>query len=325
MVHNKSVKRLKKIGGKKVLIKSSRGKVISKKMASAKKKSLSVKQPLKTKKTSQAKLQSSRKSKDSSLKTAHGKIAEKMALKKKIGGSLKGTLKPKIILGKGQKKTSMAFDSATPKIVGQKRVTKINRSEVGASRALKLPEISKRFLKTSPATESSAKRLSKAVNKEALFKKPLSRVFSTRSKLSTRGKAPGSDVGVDIDLDTDEAEATSSMTDVDRLLDLGKEKGYLTVEDLHEALDGEAVSEEQLEEAMSMFGEHDIDIVAGEDSKFESEGSFPAMRDEDVETVAIGKSTDPVRMYLREMGNVSLLTREGEVEIAKKIESGLKT
>ncbi|MCO6429542.1 MAG: RNA polymerase sigma factor RpoD [Deltaproteobacteria bacterium] len=115
--------------------------------------------------------------------------------------------------------------------------------------------------------------------------------------------------------------------EVNRLLDLGKEKGYLTMEDLSEALSGDFVSEEQLEDVISMFGEHDIDIIDPGAAKFtdDMDGAMePAPVADEIDTSTLGKSSDPVRMYLREMGNVSLLTREGEVEIAKKIESGLK-
>jgi len=125
-----------------------------------------------------------------------------------------------------------------------------------------------------------------------------------------------------------EARQSEGETEVSRLLDLGKEKGYLTIDDLNEALSSELVSEEQIEDVISMFGEHDIDIVeGGAPEEFEAEigesfeDSAPA---DELEDASLGKSTDPVRMYLREMGNVSLLTREGEVEIAKKIESGQK-
>lgn len=130
------------------------------------------------------------------------------------------------------------------------------------------------------------------------------------------------------------AEAGSDASaDMSRLLDLGKEKGYLTMEDLSEALSGEAVSEDQMEDVISMFGEHDIDIVEGSPGggsaadDFDGEAEVEAREPtglEELDDSAAARSTDPVRMYLREMGNVSLLTREGEVEIAKKIEAGLK-
>jgi RNA polymerase primary sigma factor len=116
-------------------------------------------------------------------------------------------------------------------------------------------------------------------------------------------------------------------TEVNRLLDLGKEKGYLTMEDLNEAISSELVSEDQIEDVVAMFGEHDIDIVERNNGDF-ADAMEPTLTesapvDEVNDESSLGKSTDPVRMYLREMGNVQLLTREGEVEIAKRIESGL--
>lgn len=113
--------------------------------------------------------------------------------------------------------------------------------------------------------------------------------------------------------------------EVNRLVEIGKERGYLTLEDLSEALEGDFVSEEQMEDVISLFGEHDIDIIEQTPDKFSEDDSDSSgeKAPESIEIAALGKSTDPVRMYLREMGNVSLLTREGEVTIAKKIEAGL--
>lgn len=110
-------------------------------------------------------------------------------------------------------------------------------------------------------------------------------------------------------------------TDITKLVEEGKEKGYVTIEDIGEALSGEAVSEDQLEEMLAAFSENDLDVVQEDDGEKDEFSAF-ARADEDIESSPLGKSTDPVRMYLREMGNVSLLTREGEVTIAKKIEAG---
>lgn len=131
--------------------------------------------------------------------------------------------------------------------------------------------------------------------------------------------------------DVDDAVDNSSRreVDVDRLIDLGKEKGYLTLEDLNEGLPSGLMSEEELEDAITLFDEMDIDIVdeggaansAADNSDSDSNERPEGAIDDEGE---LGKSSDPVRMYLREMGSVSLLTREGEVEIAKRIESGLR-
>ena len=122
------------------------------------------------------------------------------------------------------------------------------------------------------------------------------------------------------------------MKEVKKLIDLGKEKGYLTYDDVNDMLPAEVVSPDQIDDVMSIFGEMDIEVVdanqrvtlggAGEDIAEEEEEEKEIELDSDGDVV--GKTGDPVRMYLREMGTVSLLSREGEVEIAKKIEEGEK-
>jgi RNA polymerase primary sigma factor len=118
--------------------------------------------------------------------------------------------------------------------------------------------------------------------------------------------------------------------EVKKLIDLGKEKGYLTYDDVNDMLPAEAVSPDQIEDVMSIFGEMDIEVVdanqrvtlggGGDDISDDDEDEKE--HDADSDGDAVGKTGDPVRMYLREMGTVSLLSREGEVEIAKKIEQG---
>ncbi|HAD03178.1 MAG TPA: RNA polymerase sigma factor RpoD, partial [Desulfuromonas sp.] len=122
----------------------------------------------------------------------------------------------------------------------------------------------------------------------------------------------------------------NGIEEVQQLIDLGKEKGYLTYEDVNDLLPADMVSSDQIDDVMSMFGEMDIEVVDSDqkisldkDQVFDEE---PAEEEEEEESEfeagALGRTSDPVRMYLREMGQVSLLTREGEVEIAKRIEEG---
>jgi RNA polymerase primary sigma factor len=123
-----------------------------------------------------------------------------------------------------------------------------------------------------------------------------------------------------------------NMKEVKKLIDLGKEKGYLTYDDVNDMLPAEVVSPDQIDDVMSIFGEMDIEVVdsnqrvtlggAGEDLADDEEDEKEIEGEADGD--AVGKTGDPVRMYLREMGTVSLLSREGEVEIAKKIEVGEK-
>src|SRR5919109_5658606 len=128
------------------------------------------------------------------------------------------------------------------------------------------------------------------------------------------------------------AEKKTMNKEVKKLIDLGKEKGYLTYDDVNDMLPAEVVSPDQIDDVMSIFGEMDIEVVdanqrvslvsAGEDLAEEEEEEKEI--DGEVDGDMVGKTGDPVRMYLREMGTVSLLSREGEVEIAKKIEEGEK-
>jgi RNA polymerase primary sigma factor len=125
--------------------------------------------------------------------------------------------------------------------------------------------------------------------------------------------------------------AKKSMDEVKQLIDLGKEKGFLTYEEVNDLLPPDIVSSDQIDDVMSMFGDMDIEIVDSaqkvkipkikmdleEDEEHEGE-----QEEVEFEPGTLGRTSDPVRMYLREMGSVSLLTREGEVEIAKRIEVG---
>jgi RNA polymerase primary sigma factor len=121
------------------------------------------------------------------------------------------------------------------------------------------------------------------------------------------------------------------MEDLKRLITVGKEKGYLTYDEVNEALPEELVSPEKLDDMLMIFDEMDIEIVDSEQQvqvvreTIETDGDGLAEDEEDelqVEPDGASRVTDPVKMYLREMGQVCLLTREGEVEIAKRIEAG---
>ena len=137
------------------------------------------------------------------------------------------------------------------------------------------------------------------------------------------------------------------LGEVKKLISIGKEKGFLTYDELNSTLPAEVVSSEQFGSIMTMFGEMDIEIVdapegerirkardteeaseeaedeavagAGEEEKEEKEE-----KEIDLTPGALSRTDDPVRLYLKEMGSVALLSREGEIEIAKRIEEGKK-
>src|SRR5215470_6304521 len=130
--------------------------------------------------------------------------------------------------------------------------------------------------------------------------------------------------------EAEEEEPIADRKEVKDLLEAGRAKGYLTYDEVNDALPADIVSSDQIDDVMSMFGDNEIEIVDAQKAAQGSEtkptvaaSEEPAAKEvEDDE--AGGKSNDPVRLYLRKMGSVSLLTREGEVEIAKRIEEGEK-
>ncbi len=116
--------------------------------------------------------------------------------------------------------------------------------------------------------------------------------------------------------------------DIKKLVDAGKEKGYLTYDQVNDLIPHDVHSPEDLDDLLTTIGTQGIDVLEGPkppsatlDRKFEEleEGEDVEL---DLTPGAMEKTNDPVRMYLREMGTVPLLTREGEVEIAKRIERG---
>ncbi len=118
--------------------------------------------------------------------------------------------------------------------------------------------------------------------------------------------------------------------DVDRIIDTGKEKGYLTYGEVNDLLPGDITSPDELDDLMTTINTQGIDVLAEgrrgvkldpeeTDNESGEEGDDVEL---DLSPGTLEKTNDPVRMYLREMGTVPLLTREGEVEIAKRIERG---
>ena len=115
------------------------------------------------------------------------------------------------------------------------------------------------------------------------------------------------------------------IKEVENLIPMGEEKGFLNFDEVNDLPTSDIVSSDQIDDVLMMFDEMDIDVVEDLSGMKVDEGKALEKDEEEgeeIEVGAFGRATDPVRMYLREMGSVSLLTREGEVEIAKRIESG---
>lgn len=106
------------------------------------------------------------------------------------------------------------------------------------------------------------------------------------------------------------------------LISLGKSKGFLTYDEVNNFLPPDVASAEQLDDVMSVFGEQDIEIVDSSSNIKIKQSAKEEEREETELEEGFTKANDPVRLYLRKMGSVALLSREGEIEISKKIENG---
>jgi RNA polymerase primary sigma factor len=115
--------------------------------------------------------------------------------------------------------------------------------------------------------------------------------------------------------------------EVRQLISIGKEKGYLLYDEVNELLPAEITSSDELDDLFNTFGSAGIEVVDSEktylqEKQFDRTAEGAEELELDLTPGALDKTNDPVRMYLREMGTVPLLTREGEVEIARRIERG---
>ena len=122
----------------------------------------------------------------------------------------------------------------------------------------------------------------------------------------------------------DEQSSDISEVEVKKLISKGKEKGYLTYDELAKVLSPEKFSSEKIEDIQAMISDLGISLVDSDDdlNDVELEGKNQLVKEENPKDNELGRTDDPVRMYLREMGNVELLSRDGEIAIAKRIEAG---
>jgi len=207
----------------------------------------------------------------------------------------------------------MAKKSATKKGNTKKGATKTKTKKIEAKKGR--PQGTKK--------KATVKRSSVMV-KEATAKKTK---MTKKSKISKKTTAPQkADSGT-----PDRSEITVSKTPattikaVKQLLAKGKKQGYLTYDEINELIPEEMLSPEQIDETLIMFDENEIEVIDEKTEKkliTQKKERGRKILPEKFTDTDFGTVTDPVKMYLREMGLVTLLSREGEVEIAKKIEAG---
>jgi RNA polymerase primary sigma factor len=162
---------------------------------------------------------------------------------------------------------------------------------------------------------------------EVALKKPLPVPQKVAAKIPPKTGKPGESEAPG---DADSPLLDMSDVGVRKMIAKAKTRGYVTYDELNKVLPSEKTSSEQIEDTMSMLNEMGINVIESEEQEEGAEGeNVPAPAEGKEVTTTTGKAAeqydrtdDPVRMYLREMGSVELLSREGEIAIAKRIEAG---
>jgi RNA polymerase primary sigma factor len=201
---------------------------------------------------------------------------------------------PKKTLKTGTKKPAASQTKGASKVSGTKKKA--------ASKA-----VAKRTVKKAAVKKAAASNQSAAKTKSAIAGQQKAAAAEGPSKTSLQ----------------DGKKAVKNT--LEELVNRGKEQGFLTYDEIDGALPEELMSPEQIDDTLMMFAEYDIEVVDEKKRSLTDKSKATTATDikfDDTGLPDFGTVTDPVKMYLREMGNVTLLSREGEVEIAKKIEFG---
>ena len=196
--------------------------------------------------------------------------------------------------------------------------TKAKKSAAAKKAVVKKPVAAKDQKRVAALKKAVPKKVAKKAVKKAPAKKVVTRAAVKAKAVKAGKKTPPPKADLQ-----DGKEAVKKA--LEGLVQRGKEQGFLTYAEINAALPDALLSPDQIDDTLMMFDEYDIEVVD------EKKGSLTAKskaaktakaKTEDSSLPDFGTVTDPVKMYLREMGNVTLLSREGEVEIAKKIEFG---
>ncbi|HXR59003.1 MAG TPA: RNA polymerase sigma factor region1.1 domain-containing protein, partial [Burkholderiales bacterium] len=214
---------------------------------------------------------------------------------------------------------------------------KVHAAAKPAKKPLKKLEAKKGLAQKVPAAKADDKKKGKVSAKQALELLEAN-VAAVKAKGKGRPGRKGKKDAWLIPPELPKEDAETRRTRLKNLIKLGKDRGFLTYSEINDHLPDDLVDAEQIEAIISTFGDMGIQVYdqAPDQEQLLVSPDQPAAAaaDDDVEEQAeaalstvdseFGRTTDPVRMYMREMGSVELLTREGEIEIAKRIEEGLR-
>ncbi len=257
-------------------------------------------------------------------KTAKRPAAKKSTPRKTVPkkSTAKKTAAPKKSAKSGSKAKASpkaAAKSAVKKTTGKKPAGKkaVENQVKQQNKAEKTAQPKAEKLKLEQKTKTAAAR------KVPLDRKALAKAAARLAKKQAAGETPGQS-------DADSPLLDLSDAAVRKMITRSKQRGYVTYDELNRVLPSDKVSSEQIEDTMAMLSEMGINVIESEEQEEgESEGeNLPATTGGSEVTATPAKSEtydrtdDPVRMYLREMGSVELLSREGEIAIAKRIEAG---
>jgi RNA polymerase primary sigma factor len=248
--------------------------------------------------------------------------------------------KPKKPLAKGKRTARPEAKGKSPKLVAAKTHAKALPKPAAKGSAKLAPKVPAK-----PVVKANGKAPGKPVTADVKpAVKPSAGEIAARlsarrtEKALAEGKARGKNGGIDLrKVELTPAEAEARKTRLKNLIVLGKERSYLTYAEINDHLPDDILDAEQIEGIISMINDMGIQVydeAPDAETLLMSEAAPTAAADDVDEEAAeaaastldseFGRTTDPVRMYMREMGSVELLTREGEIEIAKRIEDGLK-
>ena len=301
----------KKTTAKKAPVKKTTAKKAPVKKATAKKATAAVK---KTTKKATAKKAPVKKTTGTASAAVKKAAVKKAAVKKAPAAAKKATAKT---ASAAVKKARAKKPSATVKKATAKKAPTARTAGNVVSAAVK-----KAAAKTTSAAPKKAPRKKaphKAIKKLSAKKIKAAKKALTKKALSKKKAAVAKGKTEPLD---DKAKERLEGTRKKKLVAIGKKKGYVTIDEINDHLPAYLSSTEAIEEWMEMLGDEGIAVVesASQAKAAPAKGKKDDESEEDAETGY--KTNDPVRMYLRKMGSVSLLTREGEVEIAKRIEEG---